>query len=266
MATIHLIDGEKGGVGKSFVARTMIQYGLDRSFPFVAVETDRSNPDVAGVYEDICQYAVFTEDEKQADKADRIFEMGMEKNVIVSLPSQVHRAMKSWIEKNQLLTLGQEYGVSFCKWFVCNGEYDSIRLFLASVDCYEKRMTHILVRNLGLCDEWSPIDEDESVQELIKKYRVKVIDFPKLGYKERYLINQHRLQFDEAREYRDFGVLGRQRVVNFLKCAYSAFDSTGMWQDESIEPEIKSKTASTTGTSDSAPKKVKARRTKNQGV
>ena len=233
MATIHLIDGEKGGVGKSFVARTMIQYTLDRNLPMVAVETDRSNPDVARVYEDICEYAVLTEDEKQADKADGIFEMGLEKDVIVSLPSQVHRAMESWIEKNQLLTLGNDYGVSFCKWFVCNGEYDSIQLFLASLNCYEKKMTHILVRNLGLCDEWSPIDEDSSVQKLIKKYRVKVIDFPKLGYKERYKINQNRLRFDDAREYKDFGVLGRQRVVNFLKAAYRAFDSAGVWSGQS---------------------------------
>ncbi len=60
-----MIDGEKGGVGKSFVDRTMIQYCLDRNFPFIAVETERSNPDVAGVYKDICQYAVLTEYEKQ---------------------------------------------------------------------------------------------------------------------------------------------------------------------------------------------------------
>lgn len=61
MATIHLVDGEKGGVGKSFVTRAMIQYGLDRDLPFVAVETDRSNPDVAGIYDDLCKYAVFSE-------------------------------------------------------------------------------------------------------------------------------------------------------------------------------------------------------------
>ncbi|MFN6066428.1 MAG: mobilization protein MobD-like protein, partial [Pseudanabaena sp.] len=29
MAIINLIDGEKGGVGKSWVARTMIQYCID---------------------------------------------------------------------------------------------------------------------------------------------------------------------------------------------------------------------------------------------
>jgi CO dehydrogenase nickel-insertion accessory protein CooC1 len=106
MAVIHLIDGEKGGVGKSFVTRAMIQYGLDRSLPFVAVETDRSNPDVNRVYQKQCQFAVFSEDEKQASKADRIFEMAMEQPVIVSLPSQVNRAVTAWIENNQLLEIG----------------------------------------------------------------------------------------------------------------------------------------------------------------
>ena len=230
MATIHLIDGEKGGVGKSFVTRVMIQYGLDRDLPLVAVETDRSNPDVAGIYDDICKYAVFSEDEKQADKADRIFEYAINQPVIVSLPSQVHRAVTAWIERNKLLELGKEYQVDFVKWFVCNGEYDSVKLFIASLECYEDKITHILVRNRGLCDEWSQVEEDKSLQDLLTKYRVKVIDFPKLAHRERYAINQKRLRFDEARSYREFGILGKQRVVNFLKAAYASFDSAGIWQ------------------------------------
>lgn len=158
MPVIHLIDGEKGGVGKSFVARTMIQYGLDRNLSFVAVETDRSNPDVAGVYQDVCRFAVFSENEKQADKADRIFELATESPVIVSLPSQVNRSVKAWIERNKLFELSDEYGVSFCKWFVTNGEYDSVKLFSSSLNAYGDKMTHILVRNMGLCDEWSQVE------------------------------------------------------------------------------------------------------------
>ena len=233
MTTIHLVDGEKGGVGKSFITRTMIQYALDRSLPFTAVETDRSNPDVNRVYPDVCSFAVFSESEKQASKADRIFEMAMEKSVIVSLPSQVNRAVTTWISENQLLELGKEHGVSFCKWFVSNGEYDSIRLFQSSLDYYKGQMTHILVKNLGLCDEWAPVENDQLLQQLIKKYKVKVIDFPKLGYQERYLINQKQLRFDDARDNRELSILGRQRVVIFLKAAYSAFDSTGTWASES---------------------------------
>ena len=58
---------------------------------------------------------------------------------------------------------------------------------------------------------------------------MKVIDFPKLGYQERYLINQKQLRFDDATKSSDLTVLGRQRVVNFLKAAYAAIDSTGVW-------------------------------------
>jgi hypothetical protein len=233
MTTIHLVDGEKGGVGKSFITRTMIQYALDSSLPFTAVETDRSNPDVHRVYPDVCTFAVFSESEKQASKADRIFEMALEKSVIVSLPSQVNRAVTTWISENQLLELGKEHGIGFCKWFISNGEYDSIRLFQASLDYYKGQMTHILVKNLGPCDEWSPVENDQLFQQLIKKYQVKVIDFPKLGYQERYLINQKQLRFDDARENRELSILGRQRIVNFLKAAYAAFDSTGTWAEDS---------------------------------
>ncbi|NJO98500.1 MAG: mobilization protein [Pleurocapsa sp. CRU_1_2] len=232
MTTIHLVDGEKGGVGKSFVTRTMIQYALDRSLPFIAVETDRSNPDVNRVYPDVCSFAVFSESEKQASKADRIFELALENSVIVSLPSQVNRAVTTWISENQLLDLGDEHGVGFCKWFVTNGEFDSVRLFQSSLDYYKGQMNHILVKNMGLCDEWSPMENDELLQKQIQKYEVKVIDFPKLGYQERYLINQKQLRFDDARENRELSILGRQRVVNFLKAAYSAFDSTGTWAEE----------------------------------
>jgi hypothetical protein len=233
MATIHLIDGEKGGVGKSFMARTMIQYGLDRELSFLAVETDRSNPDVSRVYGDLCKFAVFSEDEKQADKADRIFEMAMEKSVIVSLPSQVNRAVTTWIDHNQLLQLGAEHGISFCKWFVSNGDYDSVRLFQSSLKHYEQQMTHILVRNFGLCDDWSQVDDDELLQKLIKKYEVKVVDFPRLGHRERYLLNQHQLRFDDATKSNNLTILGKQRIVNFLKAAYEQFDSTGVWSESS---------------------------------
>ena len=232
MTTIHLVDGEKGGVGKSFVTRTMIQYCLDRSLPFIAVETDRSNPDVNRVYPDVCSFAVFSEDEKQASKADRIFEMALEKSVIVSLPSQVNRAVTTWIEENQLLDLSSENGVSFCKWFVTNGEYDSVRLFQSSLDYYKGQIAHVLVRNMGLCDEWSPMENDELLQKQISKYEVKTIDFPKLSHTERYLINQKQLRFDDARENRELSILGRQRIVNFLKAAYAAFDSTEAWAAE----------------------------------
>lgn len=231
MAAIHLGGGEKGGVGKSVAVRTMIQYRTDRNAPFAAFETDRSNPDVAGIYKGLCQFAVFTEEEKQADRADRIFETAIDKPVIVNLAAQSHRAVLSWIEKNQLFDLGEEYGVSFYHWFVCSGGYDSINLFMQSVTSYDQRMKHILVRNWGMCDDWEHVDEDEQLAKLIKKHKVKVIDFPKLAYRERNIIDRERMTYADAQKYKNFGVISKQRISNFLKKAYGAFDSTGVWDE-----------------------------------
>ncbi|MGB5633738.1 MAG: mobilization protein, partial [Waterburya sp.] len=94
------------------------------------------------------------------------------------------------------------------------------------------QIAHVLVRNTGLNEEWSPMENDELLQKQIDKYEVKTIDFPKLSHTERYLINQKQLRFDDARDSRELSILGRQRVANFLKAAYAAFDSTGVWADE----------------------------------
>ena len=43
MANIHLIGGEKGGVGKSLVSRLLAQYFIDHSIPFMGFDSDRSH-------------------------------------------------------------------------------------------------------------------------------------------------------------------------------------------------------------------------------
>ncbi len=226
MATIHLVDGEKGGVGKSLFARTMVQYCLDKKSSFVPIETDTSNPDVSGVYKDICKYAIISTEEKDFHKADEIFEIAIDKPVIVNLPAQSHKAVSRWIEKNNLIDVGKSHGVNFCKWFVCNGGYDSTQLFIQSLNYYGLKIQHILVRNWGICDDWEHLKEDKELQKLIKKYKIKEINFPKLVYRERNVIDQERLSFSDAREYKKFGILSKQRIVDFLKATYAEIEST----------------------------------------
>ncbi len=111
---------------------------------------------------------------------------------------------------------------------MCTGGYDSIKLFVNSVQTFESRMPHILVRNLGLCDDWEHVAENDELKKLVKKYKVKVIDFPKLAYRERNIIDEKRLSFAVAREDKEFGVVSKQRIVSFLKAAYSGFEMAGM--------------------------------------
>ena len=239
MAIINLIDGEKGGVGKSWVARTMLQYLKDRAIPLAGIEADRSNPTVLNIYKD-SKAAFFSENEKMADVPDSIFDYAIKKTVVVNLPAQAHRAVSQWISTKGLLDLGKEHGVSFIKWFVSDGESDSIELFIESLEHYQGYITHVFIKNWGRCDEWGYFHEHEAIQKAIAEYGVAVIDFPKLGDGRRIEINAKRLTFDEASNYSEFGIIGRNQIKTFLRVAYKAFESTNLLPQNVQKKEAKS--------------------------
>jgi hypothetical protein len=235
MAIIHFIDGEKGGVGKSLFARVMVQYCIDRQLPYVLVEADRSNPDVGEIYHEGCERAIFSEAERKAYDADRIFDLAIKTPVIVNLPAQVFPAVTDWIERNGVLEMGTQHGVSICKWFICTGGYDSVQLFIQSLKQFDGRVQHVFVRNWGLCDDWSHLEDREELQQLLAKQKVPVLDFPKFSYRERDHLDAKRMSFSAGRESGELGVLGKQRLHTFLKSAYQAIDQANIWKISPLE-------------------------------
>ncbi|MTJ55760.1 mobilization protein [Anabaena sp. UHCC 0253] len=229
MATIHFIDGEKGGVGKSLFARVMVQYCIDNKLLYELVEADQSNPDVGAFYPDNHKTAVFSESERKAYEADEIFDLALENSVIVNLPAQVYPTVTDWIERNQILEISGKSKVKIHKWFVCSGGYDSLELFIQSLERFEKKIKHIFVRNFGLCDDWKHIDENQELQDLIKTYKVPVIDFPKFSYRERNILDAKRINFSEAKNYGELGILGKQRLHRFLKQAFEEIEKAKIW-------------------------------------
>ncbi|MBD2205648.1 mobilization protein [Calothrix sp. FACHB-1219] len=229
MAAIHFMDGEKGGVGKSLFARVMVQYCIDNKLSYELVEADKSNPDVGAFYPDNHKTAVFSESERKAYDADEIFNLALTTSVIVNLPAQVYPAVTDWIERNQILEITGKNKVKIYKWFVCSGGYDSVQLFMQSLERFENKIKHIFVRNYGLCDDWKHVDGRKNLQDLIKAHKVAVINFPKFSYRERDILDANQINFSAARDYGELGVLGKQRLHNFLKKASEEIDQAKIW-------------------------------------
>jgi hypothetical protein len=221
MAAIHFFGGEKGGAGKSFVCRTAIQYHIDRGIPITVFDTDRSNPDVRRIFSDLsCKVAVFSEGEKYEDTANAIYNAALTERVLVNLPAQVFIPVKDWFEKNGLFEIALSDGVKFFYWFVCDGGYDSLKLLGRSLEYFQFRVPHILVKNGGKCDDWESLDKDDSLQALMAQYQVKVILFPKfIGNADRNQIDAQSWTFGQAKESSEFGSISRNRVKRFLEGA-----------------------------------------------
>lgn len=225
--TIHLVDGEKGGAGKSLFSRTLIEYCYSTKLNMAIVDADTSNQDIAKIYKDV-DIAFFSDDENLAQKADFIFEKAFEKSVIVNLPAQVYSNVTDWINKNDLINLGAENSITFVKWFVCTGGVDSAQFFLQSLKDLGNQMTHVFVKNMGLCDDWSYI---EKMPEFIAAQSDRdfiIMDFPKFPYWERNIIDRWGLTFSESLTHSEIKVVSKQRIKNFLKKAHEALALTDL--------------------------------------
>jgi hypothetical protein len=230
MARIHLIDGEKGGVGKSLFARVMVQYAIDKKVEHALVDADMTNQDVKRFY----NYAVdaeFSEAVSKGDKADIIFELARKQPVIVNLPANVFPRVNNWITRGRLLEVADKYGVDICKWFVCDGGFESIDLFYQSMNLYKDKMLHVFVRNLGKTDDWSFLNDDTNYKNITNKFArtVKIIDFPLLYPGDRYFIDSQKFRFDAVEIEKTMPVMSQQRLSTFLELSNHAIENTQLW-------------------------------------
>jgi hypothetical protein len=208
----------------------MAQYLLDRQIPFTAFDSDRNNPDCWRCYQKILpvNLAILSESTRYEDAANGIFNAGIEQRTLVNLPAQVYQPLKEWFEKNELLSLAPDVGVSFVFWFVTDAGYDSLQLLEKSLQHYKDRVRFILVRNHGRTDDFEALERNESLQTLLKTFKIPSMDFPCLiGSVIRNRIDSESLTFGEALSREDFGIIDKQRVRKFLREAYQAFEETG---------------------------------------
>lgn len=229
---VLLVHNPKGGVGKSVVCRTAIQFALDRQHPFCAFDTDRNNPDCYRIYKSELpmKLGIFSESSKHEDSANAIFNEATRQDVIVNLPAQVHQPLKDWFDKNDLLALAAEIDLTFHFCFVTDSGYDSLNLLHKTFETYQDRVRYTIVRNHGKADDFDALEAHEPIQELAATYHAAFLDFPKLeGSVGRNRLDAESLSFSAALDSPSFGLIEKQRIKKFLREAYHAFDEAGVF-------------------------------------
>ena len=238
MATIYLIDGEKGGVGKSLFCRCLLHFLEQKKIDHKLVDTD-PKPDVAQIYNGIKDIQFVASDEatvmysQTAGEVDKIIDLAMKEDVIINLPGKVHQQVKFWIEGNNLLDEDfiKESGVNFCKFFLSNGSDISLDLLEDSLQTYKGKLPHILVRNQGLKLDWSSVNQSDRLIELKSKYQFLEIDFPGLRRTDIDFIDKKKQPFSQVMA--ELPLLSRQRVKTFLSNTMAAIESTGKFATSS---------------------------------
>ena len=228
MSTIHLIGGEKGGVGKSVVARLLAQYMIDHEIPFIGFDTDRSHGSLLRFYSDYASPTIID----NYESLDAIIETALaqpDQRILVDLAAQTHYPLAQWIEESGVLELAEELGISICYWNVMDSGKDSVDLLNKLLDQFRSRLNYILVQN-QLRDEHFNILELSGVKERALAFDAKVITIKRLHSPVMTKIDSNSYSFWAAKNkdtesLSALGLLERQRVKMWLNHAYKEIES-----------------------------------------
>jgi hypothetical protein len=227
MNRIHFIGGEKGGVGKSVLARLLAQYYIDNNRPFRAFDADLSHGALMRYYSEYTQ-AVDVADFESADQiAEVCAELGCD--VLVDLAAQSARSVDRWIAESGLVEFAEEMGLQVTLWHVMDDGSDSVRLLEKTLSTYGAGPTYVIVRNHGRGKDFSLFDESE-VKTKAESFGAIVLDLPELHGGAMRKIDRVGASLWAAANNKDeamgptLGMLERQRVRVWLGKAYAEID------------------------------------------
>ncbi len=146
MSHIHFIGGEKGGVGKSLVARILAQHLIDRGLPFVGFDTDRSHGALLRFYGD---YAAPMPLDAH-DSLDPVLEAAAAepgRRVLVDLAAQTQGALTRWLDDAGVVEAAAELGLTLNYWHVMDAGRDSVDLLARWLDSPGVVLPLVLVLN-----------------------------------------------------------------------------------------------------------------------
>ena len=155
---IHLIGGEKGGVGKSMVARLLAQYFIDHEMPFIGFDTDRSHGALLRYYAGYASPVVAD----RYEALDAIVESAADqpgRRVLVDLAAQTHAPLVKWMDESGVLDLADVNGMTLYYWHVMEAGRDSVDLLSRLLDQFGARLHYVLVRNQLRGDDFSQLDK-----------------------------------------------------------------------------------------------------------
>jgi hypothetical protein len=158
MTNIHLIGGEKGGVGKSLVARLLAQYMIDNNMSFLGFDSDRSHGALLRFYSGYASPVLID----SYESLDAIVEAAAEvpeRRILVDLAAQTQQRLTQWMDDSQLLEVAPELGLHIRYWHVMDAGKDSVDLLKMLLDRHGSRLNYTLVLNEVRGDDFRILDQ-----------------------------------------------------------------------------------------------------------
>jgi hypothetical protein len=231
MTHIHLIGGEKGGVGKSLVARLLAQYFIDHSIPFIGFDTDRTHGALLRFY---AGYAspILMDNYESLDTIVEAATESPERRILVDLAAQTNEGLTQWMDDSQLLEVAPEIGLHIRYWHVMDSGRDCVDLLKRLLDRHGARLHYTLVLNQVRGDDFR-ILAHSGEKERALAMGAGIVTLKRLHQTSMIKIDAGSMSFwavanKSQGDNSGLTVLERQRVKVWLKDAFAEIAKPGV--------------------------------------
>jgi hypothetical protein len=220
---VHLIGGEKGGVGKSVVARLLAQHFIDQKMPFVGFDTDRSHGSLLRFYTGYASPVLVD----RYEALDHIIEAAVDqpgRRVLVDLAAQTHEPLVRWMDESGVLDMADLSGITLQYWHVMDAGRDSVDLLERLLDRFGQRLHYVLVCNELRGDDFGLLEKSGQLNRA-QALGAKTIHLRRLHDTVMQKIDGKNASFWSAAnvtgsEGPGLGLMERQRLRMWLHHAY----------------------------------------------
>jgi len=228
---IHLIGGEKGGVGKSMVSRLLAQYFIDHEIAFSGFDTDRSHGSLLRFYAEYSSPVLVD----TYEGLDRIVESAIEnpgRRVLVDLAAQTQEPLVKWMDESGVLDMADLSGIGMKYWHVMDAGRDSVDLLKRLLDRFGQRVHYVLVKNQLRGDDFTMLERSGELERALG-LGAQVMELRKLHEPVVQKIDSRNASFWAARNVNTIdgpglGLMERQRLKLWMSHAFDAIARIGV--------------------------------------
>ncbi|WP_138505754.1 hypothetical protein, partial [Nostoc sp. PA-18-2419] len=222
-----LVTGDKGGTGKSVVARILLDIYRHRNINCIAYECDQSNPQLYRHYNKV-QPGVSALKLNQRGGADALqddLKRLSPKVSLVDLPAGAAEYFESVAKDIFLFQNAQRLGYRITMVSVLGRVKDSVLQLKRLVDFCGDKVDYVLVKNLYWGDEHKFTRYNNSkVKQSVEALGAIELLLPELYDDIFDLIDSKDLTFREALEHEDFSLSNQSRVFGWIDAVETEFN------------------------------------------
>lgn len=216
------VTGDKGGVGKSFAARTLLQYHIDGNRPCHAFDIDPANP---------CLHQFYPEntvriDLAETDALDQIHD-DIEYNqlILVDCAARSLRELNGWFREVDIMAEREslDFGITFV--FVVTPDKSCTAIMSEALDMFGHEGAYLVIKNTAMGKDFSIYENSKLRKRLLEEFQGKEIILPTLLERTVVLLDRYDIGFRAAIHDRRATLSDRSRVHGFLRKAYAEFET-----------------------------------------